>query len=215
MDPTEPDQPITPADVQQAANICKAMRGTLPAGIDRLLGEIQKPESSPWRVLRQAVTTSLSGYDASSWRKLQRRMITRGIGVPGRVAQGAGHVGIVNDTSGSIGQKMLQLFGGHMAAIVADARPEKVSILWVDAKVHRIDEARNATDLRRIFSKKVPGGGGTDMRKGVRACEELGCDIIVVLTDGDTPYCDSKKPVYWAITNRRNKSPFGKTVYIG
>lgn len=205
---------ITAADVQQAANVCKAVKGTLPAGIDRLLGEIKRPSQSPWRRLRQFVTTSLSGFDASTWRRLQRRMIVRGIGMPGRVQQGAGVIGIVGDTSGSIDDAMLQLFGGHMAAIVDDARPKEIRVYWTDAKVHRIDTAKNATDLRKILSSKIPGGGGTDMRKGVHAAEEDGCDSIVVLTDGYTPFCDSKKPLIWAITTTGLRSPHGETIHI-
>lgn len=204
---------ITEADVVQAANVCKAMRGTLPAGIDRMLGEIKRPTVSPWRRLRQFVTTSLAGYDSSTWRRLQRRMIVRGVGMPGRVQQGAGVVGIVVDTSGSIDDKMLQLFGGHMAAIMADARPLAIKVYWTDAKVHRVDDAKSATDLRRILSGKIPGGGGTDMPEGVQAAERDGCDSIVVLTDGYTPFCDSRKPLIWAITTQR-RSPYGETVHI-
>lgn len=204
---------VTAADVQQAANVCKAMRGTLPAGIDRLLGEIKKPASSPWRRLRRAVTSALSGYDASTWRRLQRRMIVRGIGMPGRVAQGAGTIGVVADTSGSIDEAMLNLFFGHMAAIMDDARPQLVHVYWTDAKVHRRDTVKNSTDLRRMAGQKVPGGGGTDMPEGVQAAEEDGCDCIVVLTDGYTPFCASKRPTVWAITSQQ-KSPYGETIHI-
>jgi predicted metal-dependent peptidase len=212
--PNGTTQGITAADVQQAASMCKAVQGTLPAGIDRLLGEIKKPSQSPWRRLRQFVTTSLSGYDASTWRRLQRRMIVRGVGMPGRVQQGAGVVGIVGDTSGSIDDAMLQLFGGHMAAIVDDARPQEIRVYWTDAKVHRVDSAKNSGELRKVLSSKIPGGGGTDMREGVQAAEADGCDSIVVLTDGYTPFCDSKKPLIWAITEAGKRSPYGETIHI-
>lgn len=212
--PGNTTQGITAADVQQAASMCKAVQGTLPAGIDRLLGEIKKPPQSPWRRLRSFVTTSLSGYDASTWRRLQRRMIVRGVGMPGRVTQGAGVVGVVGDTSGSINDAMLRLFGGHMAAIVDDARPQEIRVYWTDAKVHRVDVAKNSSELRKILSSKIPGGGGTDMREGVRAAEADGCDSIVVLTDGYTPFCGSKKPLIWAITESGKSSPYGETIHI-
>lgn len=204
---------VTAADVQQAANVCKAMRGSLPVGIDRLLGEIKRPSQSPWRRLRHLVTTSLAGYDTTTWRRLQRRMIVRGVGVPGRTAYGAGTIGIVVDTSGSIDDEMLRLFGGHMAAIMDDARPSRVLIYWTDAKVHRVDTVKSSTDLRTILSGKIPGGGGTDMPEGVRAAEADKCDSIVVLTDGYTPFCDSSKPVAWAITTNQ-RSPYGETIHI-
>ena len=206
---------ITPSDVIQAAQIHKLARGALPAGLERLLGTLQKPTHSPWKVLRQFVTKSVAGYDRTSWRRLQRRMVTRGIGVPGRVAAGAGVIGIVADTSGSIHDEVLQLFGGHMAAIMDDAQPESIRVYWTDAKVHRVDVIKSSTDLRRLFQKSVPGGGGTDMRVGVDAAIEDGVDSVVVLTDGFTPFSRScPKPLLWAITTHNITAPSGTTIHI-
>lgn len=205
---------ITPADVLQAASQHKAIKGEMPAGFERLLGELKKPEQSPWARLRNFITTSLPGHDASTWRRLQRRMIVRGVGMPGRTSQGAGRVGIVVDTSGSIGEEMLNKFAGHMAAIMDDARPRDVRIYWVDAAVHRVDEAKRSSELRAIMAKGAPGGGGTDMTKGVKAAEDDKCDSIVVLTDGYTPFCGSAKPLLWAITSHNITAPQGITIHI-
>lgn len=205
---------ITPADVLQAAQQHKAIKGEMPAGLERMLGEIKRPSQSPWAILRTFTTNSLPGSDATTWRRLQRRQAVRGVGMPGRSQQGAGHVGIVVDTSGSIDQKMLDLFGGHMAAIMADARPVDIKLYWTDAKVHRVDTAKSPSDLRVILSKKVPGGGGTDMPKGVRAAEKDKCDAIIVLTDGYTGFCGSNKPLLWAITTTVVATGNGKTIHI-
>lgn len=215
-DSTEVDSPgaISPADVLQAAENHKAIRGSYPAGMERLLGELKKPEVSPWRRLRNFIVKSLPGHDATSWRRLQRRLIVRRIGIPGRVSVGAGRVGVIVDTSGSIGQEVLNLFGGHMGAIISDAMPEELLVYWVDAAVHRVDKVKNGSQLRALLLKPVPGGGGTDMRKGVRAAEEDNCDAIVVLTDGYTPFCDSKRPLMWAITSHNIKAPHGLTIHI-
>lgn len=206
---------ITPADVLQAAETHKAVRGSYPAGMERLLGELKKPDHSPWRRLRQFVTTSLPGHDSTTWRRLQRRLIVRRIGVPGRVSHGAGRVGVVIDTSGSIGKEMLDLFFGHLSAIIADAMPEEVYVYWVDAKVQRVDVVKSASALRVLAGKGVPGGGGTDMRVGVRAAEGDKCDSIAVLTDGYSPFCDSSRPLMWAITTHSiTASGNGKTIHI-
>jgi predicted metal-dependent peptidase len=182
--------------------------------MERLLGELKKPEISPWRKLRNFIVKSLPGFDATSWRRLQRRLIVRRIGVPGRVAVGAGKVGVIVDTSGSIGQDVLNVFGGHMASIIEDAMPELLRVYWVDARVHRIDDVKNGTQLRALLAKPVPGGGGTDMRKGIQAAEIDKCDAIVVLTDGYTPFCGSTKPLMWAITSHNIKAPSGTTIHI-
>lgn len=219
MDGHEPDEgeqtdAIGPADIMQAMNQHKAIKGDYPAGMDRMIAEIKKPKESPWSVLRRFTTSSLPGRDATTWRHLQRRQIIRGVGMPGTTQQGAGRVGIVVDTSGSIDATMLQLFGGHMSAIIADAVPKEVLVYWTDAAVHRVDTVKTATDLRALLTKPVPGGGGTDMPKGVRAAEQDKCDAIVVLTDGYTGFCDSAKPLLWAITTQVVASGNGKTIHI-
>lgn len=206
--------PIGPADVIQAAEAHKAIRGEYPAGMDRLIKALKRPPDSPWAILRQFVTSQFRGNDASTWRRLHRRLVTRGIGAPGRVAHGTGHIAVVCDTSGSIDDDMLQFFGGHMAAIMDDARPEKVSILWTDAKVHRVDTVKSSADLRTTLSKKVPGGGGTDMPKGVRRAEDLKANVIIVLTDGYTPFCNSDTPLIWAITTANIKPEGLRHIHI-
>lgn len=215
-DPSQPTSPIDPTDVLAAANIARMCKGNLPVGVDRLIDSLRRPDTSPWAMLRQFIARAMSGHDTSTWRRLNRRLITRGIGVPGRVAHGVRHVAIIVDTSGSIDGPVLELFGGHMAAILQDARPEQVSVLWTDAAVHRIDTVRNIGELASLLSKPVPGGGGTDMCKGVRAAETLTPtpDAIVVLTDGYTPFCDSKVRTVWAITTAGIDSPHGETIHI-
>lgn len=206
---------ITPADVLQAAEIHKAIKGSYPAGMERLIGKIRKPDKSPWAILRQFVTSNLPGADRTSWRRLQRRMIVRGVGMPGPVSVGAGRIGIVGDTSGSIGQEMLNFFGSHMAAIMDDARPREVRIYWTDTEVNQTDIVKSSSDLRRVFTNPIKGGGGTNMPKGVQAALDDKCDIIVVLTDGYTPFgSPSPVPTLWAITSPDVDSPHGVTIHI-
>lgn len=206
---------IKPLDVVQAVQRHKMMVGSLPGTLQRLIDEIRKPDDSPWDVLRRIVSRSTSGRDSSSWNRLHRHMLVRGIGVPGRVAHRAGKVGVVVDVSGSIGQEMLDLFAGHMSSIIDDARPEMVHVIWVDAAVQRIDNVESAGDLLACLRKGVPGGGGTDMTVGVRKAESLGVDSTVVLTDGYTPFCDSDVETIWAITSPRIVSPYGTSLHIG
>lgn len=210
----EATSPITPQAILQAAATAKAA-GKLPAGLERLMDRIKRPGTNPWARLRQMVTTSLSGQDRSTWRRLNRRLVVRGIGVPGRVVEGVGHVGIVADTSGSIGDEMLQLFGGHMASIMDTARPKQVSIYWTDTDVARTDRVKRPHELKAVFAKGAAGGGATYMPAGVEAALADGCDVVVVLTDGYTPFGNpSKKPVIWAITTPSIRSPHGQSLHI-
>lgn len=213
-DPSKPDA-ITPVDIVQAAAAAEAM-GHMPKGLERLIGSMRKPRHSPWSMLRKAVQSAIGGNDAATWRRLQRRLVTRHIGAPGRVAFGCNRVGVVVDTSGSISDEMLQLFGGHMGAILTDARPKEILVYWTDAQVHRVDMVKTGAQLRTLTQKQVPGGGGTDMPQGVNAAVKDGCEAVVVLTDMYTPFGDPQKvPVIWgAVGNENAKAPHGTTIHL-
>jgi predicted metal-dependent peptidase len=211
----QPQGPIDATAIMQAANLHQQVMGSLPGSIERLIGEIRKPKVNPWARIRKFVTTSLSGHDHTTWRRLQRTMIVRGIGMPSRAGLRAGTIAIVGDTSGSIGDDMLKLFGGHVGAIIDAAKPKLVKMIWCDDGVQRIDDLKTGDDLRRSIAS-APGGGGTDMRKGVRKALEFNPDCVIVLTDGYTPYCDGGRvPVIWAITTAGINSPYGESVHIG
>lgn len=203
---------IQPQDVQSAFETAKAL-GHVPAGIERLIGSIIRPKHSPWAMLRQAVISAMRGHDTTTWRRLNRHMMSRGVVMPGRTGFACGRVGVVVDTSGSIGDELLQLFANHMGAILSDAKPREIKVYWTDAKVHRVDTVKSGQDLRRAVEKPV-GGGGTDMECGIKAAGADGCDIVVVLTDGHTPFTKGpKRPVIWAMTTDV-QAPYGRTIKI-
>jgi predicted metal-dependent peptidase len=204
---------ITPADIVQAAAAAASM-GSMPQGFDRYIEALKKPTHSPWAILRKQVLSAVGGNDTSTWRRLQRRLITRRIGAPGRTSYGCGRLGVINDTSGSIDDATLALFGSHMGAILSDARPKEIVVYWCDAAVHCIDHLRTGSELRTLLSKPKGGGGGTDMRVGIEAALADQCEAVIVLTDGYTPYPDScPVPLIWGMTTDR-KAPIGKTVHL-
>lgn len=207
---------ITAAEVISAATAANAIRsGCVPEAVMRAVESLRKPAESPWAVLRAFTLSSLRGADRSDMRRLNRRLVHRGIGVPSTSGTRVGHVGVVLDVSGSIDDAVLQLFGGHMCSIITEGRPEKVSLLWTDTQVRRIDTLRSVQDIRECFRKGAPGGGGTDMTVGVAAAEGLKCDVIVVLTDGYTPFGEpSKTRTIWAITTAGLHSPHGRSINI-
>lgn len=204
---------ITPADIVQAA-AAAAQMGSMPKGMDRLINQLKKPPHSPWAILRKMVMSAIGGNDTQTWRRLQRRLITRRIGAPGRTAYGCGRIGIVADTSGSIDDATLALFGGHMGAILTDARPQEIRVYWCDAAVHCVDVLRTGSQLRTLLGQPKGGGGGTDMRVAVKAALDDKCEAVVVLTDGYTPYPDAcPVPLIWGMTTDQT-APIGRTVSL-
>jgi predicted metal-dependent peptidase len=205
---------IDESDIMQAYESAKAM-GNVPQGIDRLIQEVRRPKHSPWAMLRSACLAAMKGNDTSTWRRLNRHALGRNLVMPGRTGYACGPLAVVVDTSGSIGQEMIDLFAGHMSAILTEAKPEMIHVYWVDAEVHRHDKVKTGADLNRMLHQPVPGGGGTDMTKGINAAIRDKCEIVVVLTDGYTPFGSKPKTtkVVWGCTTEV-VAPYGKTVKL-
>lgn len=203
---------ITMGHVINAAETAKIVGGHVPEAVLRMIEEVRRPPTNPWGVLRKFISELSRGKDTTSYRRLNRRMITRGIGMPGQSGFSLNRVGIVVDVSGSIGQAEVDLFAGHMAAILSEYRPKEVRVAWTDTTVHRIDTVRNPNDIKRITKGDIPGGGGTNLPV---AFDALGrCDVVIFLTDGYTPYgTEPKVPTVWAMTTKQI-APYGLTVNI-
>lgn len=102
-------------------------------------------------------------------------------------------VGIVLDTSGSIGDDTLDMYLSEIRGIFSAVGVS--SGLWVlptDSKVHEVAKIKSF-DLTKL---RIKGGGGTDMSEGIYAALKIRprVNIVVVLTDGATPWPE-KKPV--------------------
>ena len=98
-------------------------------------------------------------------------------------------VSIVVDTSGSMSQADLDAAMGEVNGVLhaGGVAREHIRLLSCDAAATTAQRVRSATTVR------LTGGGGTDMRIGITAAEATRPEphIIVVLTDGDTPWPES------------------------
>ncbi|WP_243027829.1 DUF2201 family putative metallopeptidase [Thermus albus] len=158
-------------------------RGTLPLGLRRWVEKLLNPQAD-WRsLLRQAVRKSLADYLAKrrpTYARPNRRSSAYSpVLIPGYYGLRP-RVAVVLDTSGSMDEGKLAQALGEIRGILRQVR--EVHVLSVDAALHI---------ARKVFSEKdIPllGGGGTDMSLGVAEAEKLRPDLIIVLTDGQTPW---------------------------
>lgn len=189
-------------------------QGKLPAALERLLGEVLDPVI-PWQEHIRSFFARKVGNSAYNWRKPDKRMIQRDIFTPARSGFGCGDVIVAVDTSGSIGQRELDLFFGEIRGILEDVKPQKIYLVWCDAQVHRVDELDSGADLSGL---KPVGGGGTDFRPVFDWAEQsnVRADAIVYFTDmmGSFPDHAPETPVIWADIYGRIKAPFGETIAI-
>lgn len=203
-----------------AAAASARAQGKLPAGLDRLFGEILNP-AVDWKDKIAALFARKVGSGSYNWKRADRRLIVRDIYAPGRSGFGAGTVVIGVDTSGSIGAKELDMFFAEMAGILEDVRPQRLVIMWCDAHVHRVDEAEEPGDLNVIRAKGAPGGGGTAFEPVFKEVENMGLtpDALVYLTDGYGSFPDPKNVPYTVIWGNISppgavKYPFGDVVDV-
>jgi predicted metal-dependent peptidase len=194
-------------------------QGDAPGAFERIVNEFLNPQVD-WKEHIQGLMARKLGSGAYDWQSPDRRMITRDIYIPGRSGYGAGTVVVADDTSGSIGDKELNMFFAEMAGILEDIKPKRLVIMWCDAKVHRVDECEDAGDLNVLRAKKAPGGGGTSFIPVFDKIEELGImpEALVYLTDGygSFPRVAPSYPVIWGSISPKDavKYPFGDVVQV-
>lgn len=199
--------------VAGALAVAKA-QGKLPAGLERLLSEMVDPAVS-WQDHIRGFFARKVGGGGFDWRKPDKRLIQRDVFAPRRAGNGCGPVVVAIDTSGSIGQNEINHFFAEMRGILDDVQPEMIYVVWCDAKVHKVDEIDDSSD---IDSLKPVGGGGTDFRPVFEWVEQndVRPDALVYLTDmfGCFPDAPPVYPVVWGDIYGRCKAPFGDVVSV-
>ena len=148
--------------------------------------KLAKPVT-PWQqVLRGAVRSAVQyrrgAADFTYSRPSRRSSAVSGVVMPAMHAP-VPQVSVVLDTSGSMGSRELQAALSEVEG-VCRAVAAQVRVVTVDMVVHTDKVVQNAKDV------KIVGRGGTDMNAGIRRVVEgrrtKPCDVIVVITDGDT-----------------------------
>lgn len=179
--------------VQEAAMRGGTDRGTVPAGIARWATAALTPPVIPWqRVLRATVRRSvadMAGQVKHSFTRPNRRA-PRGLLLPSMRAPKL-TVDLIVDTSGSMGDGDVAAALSEAAAVLRQASVNLVRVTCCDAG------ATAPRPVRSIRDVQVIGGGGTDMRVGIDAAlaARPAADVIVVLTDGGTPWPVHRLPV--------------------
>lgn len=189
--------PTRAAQVRQAVAIefreHMTGRGTEPGEWARWVEQVLDPVV-PWReVLPAAVRRALgwaSGHRDYSYARPSRRRV-EGVVLPAtRQPQPA--VAVVIDTSGSVDDGLLAQALGEVDGVLRALGPagSRLTVLSCDAAVHTVERAVRARDLR------LAGGGGTELQPGIAAAAALlpRPEVVVVLTDGDTPWPSAPPP---------------------
>jgi predicted metal-dependent peptidase len=169
--------------IQQAANHAKA-QGKLPGALADLVAEALAPKVD-WRAELRRYMTSISKAD-QSWQRGQRRFLAQGLYLPAFHTPAMGRVVVGIDTSGSIVGRVGE-FLDEVRAICDECKPSRLTVIQCDAKVTDITDYAEGEPIQC----HVKGGGGTDLRAIYPAIDDEAPAVMVLLSDGLTPWLDA------------------------
>ena len=206
------------ATVRMAVNVAKrANAGTIPGYLERLVKAIAEPRVS-WRELtRQFIDNSMS--KDYSWAYPNRRLVSRGLYLPGFVSDALQHAVFVIDASGSVSIEMGTQMLGEVAGAMNDGMADKLTVIYHDTEAYHVDEYVPG-DLIKLGNLR---GGGTAFggvyRHISQHCADAQC--VIHLTDmltsdwGDDP----GMPVLWGVflpsqMMAQIRPPFGSMIAV-
>lgn len=213
--------------VQEAAK-----RGNMPAGMVRWADQVLAPPKYNWRkefrkMVRAYITTKY-GQDEFTYRKFARDCAASNYDIiqPSTFTPEP-TVGVVLDTSGSMGYGPGSPLYDAVQEVLGICNSLGVALDVLDVDAHAKEE-----HIQRVTKGKklrLQGGGGTDMRVGFQVFQKRKKgrkpDILIVLTDGETPWPDSKPREFRTIiglvgprinSEIRNGCPaWSKTIVVG
>lgn len=178
-------------DVAKKVEEAAKSRGNVPAGLERWAKDYLHPKV-PWRRELRNVThrniNECMGKREYSFKRPHRRQGTNEIIMP-TMKDFFPRIGLVRDTSGSMSDKDMARSLAETKGILTEMGGEIVDI-EVDCRVHAVKT------VRRVQEVKLQGGGGTDMGVGISHAAGLKprLDVVVVITDGETPWPSNAPP---------------------
>jgi predicted metal-dependent peptidase len=182
-------QKLLERDVARRIEEHQRRYGTTPAGWRRWAEEILQPTVSWQRLLASAIrrgVADVAGRVDFSYRKPSRRSSLGGDVILPSLRQPLPKVAMVLDTSGSMNDHLLAQSLAEVDGVLRGLGVGRrhLQIVCCDAQAFEAQKIMRARDVELL------GGGGTDMGAGLATAAALRPrpDLIVVLTDGHTPW---------------------------
>jgi len=194
--------------VASAANMAR-MAGKLSGDLERMVDELLETKVNWTDVLRDFMLRVVKARE--SWNHRNRRFSK--VYLPRRYEKQMGPIVFIPDTSGSMWGDDMEKICSEMAHCASQTNPENITVLWADTKVQG---EQVFTPDEFAYDKLVPkGGGGTDMRVPLKHAETLDPQVVVLMTDGYTPWPDVEPPFpLIVISTTQVAAPVGVTINI-
>ena len=189
-----------------------AMRKSLmPLGFERLAKKVVA-QNIDWKFeLYNAINRHMRNNYA--FMPPNKKHLYRGFALPSLTSDTLSLI-VAIDTSGSIQQDILGAFIEEFKSIMQNFPSVNIELLIADAKVHAHYSFKGADEIN--FALK--GGGGTDYRPVFDYIDANFpmASMLLYFTDGDGifPRIPPSYEVLWALSNKKDRIPFGRSLVI-
>ncbi len=186
-------------------------KSTMPTGFERLAKKV-KAKNIDWRFeLYNAINRHMRNNYA--FMPPNKKHIYRGIALPSLTSDTLSLV-IAIDTSGSIKEDILGAFIEEFKSIMQNFPAVAIELIIADAKVHGHYSFQGGEEM----DFPIKGGGGTDYRPVFEYIEASlpMSSMLLYFTDGEGifPRIPPTYEVLWALSQKKNKIPFGRPLVI-
>lgn len=194
--------------VASAANMAR-MAGKLHGELLRMVDECLEAKVNWTDVLRDYMLKVTKSRE--SWNRRNRRFNT--VFLPTRHERKMGPIVFIPDTSGSMWGDDMEKICSEMAHCASQTQPENIRVIWADT---RVAGEQVFDPVEFAFDKLEPkGGGSTDMRVPLKYAEQYDPQVVVLMTDGYTPWPDGEPPFPLIVICTTNVDcPIGEVIQI-
>jgi len=197
-----------------AASLAKEVaqkKSLTPLGLERFAKKV-KTNDIDWKFeLYNAINKHMRNNYA--FMPPNKRHLYRGVALPSLSSDTLSLI-VAIDTSGSIREDVLSAFIAEFKFIMQNFPSVAIELLIADAKVHAHHTFMGGDDIDFVLK----GGGGTDYRPVFDYVEQNlpMSSMLLYFTDGDGifPRIPPAYEVLWALSQNKNKVPFGRKVQI-
>ena len=196
---------------QALAKEVATRKSLMPLGFERLAKKVEA-KNIDWKFeLYNAINRHMRNNYA--FMPPNKKHLYRGFALPSLTSDTLSLI-VAIDTSGSIQEEILGAFIEEFKTIMQNFPAVNIELLIADAKVHAHYSFRGAEDMDFVLK----GGGGTDYRPVFEYIDANFpmSSMLLYFTDGDGifPRIPPSYEVLWALSNKKERIPFGRALVI-
>lgn len=213
--PIDFDEDAVLKDVLTGLEFQKKTRGNLSGNLQMLLEHV-KSAKADWRKILASLFRQVQHFGGSrSFSNPKKWSWCYKICLPGEIGKKKISTTLVIDVSGSmLADDTLSKIASEVSGIIPHSYD--CTVLTADTEVKQKIKIKNLKQFIDGFNKSK-GGGGTSFVDALKQCETIDSDITLFFTDGYGEYGDSVpkiKNLVWVFTEKCEKPPFGKYIYM-